>query len=457
MKNKGKAFIDYMTRKEFLAIWIFAVVQIVYHMIMREPEASDAMWFFRHQLDTLSMKEYLITRYETWSSRLLIEAVLVLVSRNIFLWKILDSVCWVFLAWSMIWLFPKEQRKTVSVLVTGFLLIYPMWDLRTAGWIATSVNYTWPLALGVFSLHGTVRAFYKQSTPVFLWPLYAAAALYGANMEQMAAVLLTINLCAVLYCVLEKTSVRIYGSALIGLVIAAAEFIFILACPGNAARKSQEIINWMPNFGSFHLLDKLSMGFGDTMHHLTVSGNLIYLCYVSLLAVFVFLKTKDIKYRLAALFPPVFNLCMVGFWNVLENYFPEFFKLMKNNPLIRGNNYQIAANYLPTVLYLALIGCMLISVTVVCESVFELFGQGILLALSLATRVIMGFTPTIYVSQERTFFYLYMLLGISGICLILKNRKLLQKHAGLYEVMKVSFFLCAIAGVIVNLSEIGSV
>lgn len=88
MKTKGKAFLTYITRKEFLAIWIFALIQVIYHLIMREPEGSDAMWFFRHQLDAFSMKEYLVSRYETWSSRLLIEAVLVLVSRNILLWKI---------------------------------------------------------------------------------------------------------------------------------------------------------------------------------------------------------------------------------------------------------------------------------------------------------------------------------------------------------------------------------
>ena len=457
MKDKGKAFIAYITRKEFWAIWIFAVIQIVYHIMMREPEASDAMWFFRHQLDHLSMKEYLLARYETWSSRLLIEAVLVLVSRNVLLWKILDAVCWVFLSWALIWLFPKEKRVTASYLVVGCLLIYPMWDLRTAGWIATSVNYIWPLAFGVFSLHGTVRAFSKQETPVFMWPVYALAAAYGANMEQMAAVLLTVNLCAAAYCVIEKQSVRIYGSALIGFAISAAEFVFILICPGNAARKNQELINWMPNFGSFHLLDKVDMGFGDTMHHLIVSGNLMYLCYVSLLAVFVFLKTKDFKHRLAALFPAAVNLCMVGFPDMLETYFPEFYKLMKNGVLIRGNNYQLAANYLPTVLYLALIGCMLISVIVVCESYYELLGQGILLALGLASRVIMGFTPTIYVSQERTFFYLYIILGVSGICLVLKNQKMLQEHAGVYEAVKLSFSLFAIAGLIVNFSEIGSI
>ena len=93
----------------------------------------------------------------------------------------------------------------------------------------------------------------------------------------------------------------------------------------------------------------------------------------------------------------------------------------------------------------------------VCESYYELLGQRILLALGLASRVIMGFTPTIYVSQERTFFYLCIILGVSGIYLVLKNQKMLQEHAGVYEAVKLSFSLFAIAGLIVNFSEIGSI
>ena len=100
---------------------------------------------------------------------------------------------------------------------------------------------------------------------------------------------------------------------------------------------------------------------------------------------------------------------------------------------------------------------MLLSVTVVCESYFELFGQGILLGLALATRVIMGFTPTIYVSQERTFFYLYMLLGISGVYLLIQNLDLLQSKKKAFEGLKISGAFIVVLGVLVNLAEVGNV
>lgn len=194
--NKVRDFFGTITQKKYIPLWAFAGISLIYHFFMREPEASDAMWFFRNQLDAYTLKDYLIIRYQTWSSRFLIEGVLVYLSRHVLLWKILDYFFWVFLAWAIAWLFPEEKRRVACYMTVGFLLMYPLWDLRTAGWIATSANYTWVLALGVFSLHGAVRVYYGKKTPVLLAVLYILAACYGANMEQMCAVLLAVNFLA---------------------------------------------------------------------------------------------------------------------------------------------------------------------------------------------------------------------------------------------------------------------
>lgn len=453
--NKIQDFIKQITKKEYLPLWIFAIVQAVYHLLMKEPESSDAMWFFRNQLYAYSLKEYLSIRYATWASRLLIEGILVYVSRCIALWKFLDWAVWVFLAWAVTGLFPKKKRAMAAWMAVGFWLIYPMKDLKTAGWIATSVNYTWPLAFGIFSLHGTAKAFYGEKTPLFLWALYGIAALFGANMEQMSAVLLAVNFCAAVWFILKKEQICLYGSTIICFAVSAAEFVFILTCPGNLARKNQEIINWMPNFIAYHALDKASMGFVDTMHHLIASGNLLYLCYTLCLAVLAHHSAKDLKFRAAALFPAVFNIWLVFFGNMAKRYQPSFYKIMGKKEFIRGDNYQFAVNYLPTVLYLTVIGCMLLSLTAVCTTLFELFAQILLLALGLATRVIMGFTPTIYVSQERTFLYLYMILGISGIFLMTQHFSLIRDKKS-YEMLKLAGTLLAVAGLFFNLAEIGA-
>lgn len=451
IKNKcGAAF-----QKKYLALWIFALVQLVYHIMMHEPEGSDAMWFFRNQLAAFSLRDYLSMRYHTWTSRLVIEGVLVYIAQNITLWKILDYIVWIFLVWALTGLFPKEKRETAGIIIVGIFLIYPIWDLRSAGWIATTLNYTWPLAFGAFALHGTANAFYGKRTPVWLGALYALAAVYGANMEQMCAVLLGVNSLAILWFIYEKKSWKTYWQVLLCWLIAAAEFIFIMTCPGNEARKIKETISWFPHYESLNIIDKACMGLLDTIRYLLTSGNLMFLAFTVFLAVLVFLKSKNVFHRSAAVFPAAINVMCVFFRDMLKRQFPIFEKQLKESAYIDGRNYYKAENYIMTIVAFLIIGCLLVSVIVICDSVFELVSQLVLLALALATRVIMGFTPTIYVSQERTFLFLYVLLGISAAWFAVENEELLKKNEKQYSALKTAGVCLAVWSVLMALVEVG--
>ena len=46
-----KTLFKKLTKKEYLPFWFFAGVQLIYHWMMREGPGTDAMWFFRNQLD----------------------------------------------------------------------------------------------------------------------------------------------------------------------------------------------------------------------------------------------------------------------------------------------------------------------------------------------------------------------------------------------------------------------
>ncbi len=450
--NKVRDFFGTITQKKYIPLWAFAGISLIYHFFMREPEASDAMWFFRNQLDAYTLKDYLIIRYQTWSSRFLIEGVLVYLSRHVLLWKILDYFFWVFLAWAIAWLFPEEKRRVACYMTVGFLLMYPLWDLRTAGWIATSANYTWVLALGVFSLHGAVRVYYGKKTPVLLAVLYILAACYGANMEQMCAVLLAVNFLAILYFVYKKISFKKYWHVIACFLVSLGEILFILTCPGNALRENQEIANWMPRYASFDFMDKICLGFTETMQHLLNSGNFMFFMFSLILAVLVFLKSEDLRHRFFALVPPVVNGVLVFFQGTLEKYVPSFWELFKENAYPNGTNYHLGESYILMVLYLFVLGSVLPSLVVVCDTWAELIAQCYLLVLGLATRVVMGFTPTIYVSKERTYLFFYMILGISATWLVVNNIAMLREKRKALEALQLvgtCFILfCVIFGLI---------
>ncbi|MCM1257336.1 MAG: hypothetical protein NC307_05745 [Roseburia sp.] len=448
-------FLKTITQEKYLPLWGFAVIQLIYHIFMREPESSDAMWFFRNQLDAYSLKDYLVIRYHSWSSRFLIEGVLVYISRHMLLWKIVDYVFWVFLAWAFAWLFPEEKRRVACFMTVGFLLMYPIWDLRTAGWIATSVNYTWALALGVFSLHGVTRVLYGKKTPVWLALLYILAGCYGANMEQMCAVLLAVNFLAILYFAYNKTDWKKYWHVFAGFVVSLGEILFILTCPGNALRENQEIANWMPKYASFDFVDKICLGFVETMQHLLNSGNFMFLLFAVILAVLVFLKSEELLHRFFAVIPVVMNVVLTFFQGMLEKYVPSFWELFENNAYVSGSNYHLGESYTLMFLYLLVLGSVLVSLVVVCESWAELIAQCYLLVLGLATRVIMGFTPTIYVSKERTYLFFYMILGVSATWLIVNNIAVLRAKKRLLETMQLLGGCFVLFSVIFGLVQTG--
>ena len=125
--------------------------------------------------------------------------------------------------------------------LVGLLLIYPLAELGGAGWIATTTNYIWPLALGVFVLTGTARVLRGERVAWWMHILYLPAMIYAANAEQMCAVLLGIEgLCFLWILFVKKQGKQVLVLAPY-LLIGLAEFLFILKCPGTRRERMRRL------------------------------------------------------------------------------------------------------------------------------------------------------------------------------------------------------------------------
>lgn len=435
--EKIKCWIRKITQKQYLPFWFFAGIQLIYHLEMREGPGSDAMCFFRHQMEVYSLKDYLNIRYHIWTSRVLVEAVLVYISQSMVLWKVLDWFMWMLLVFSLAYIFPGEKRERINWMVVSFVLIYPLKDLGTAGWIATTTNYIWPLALGMFALTGLARIFQNKKIPLWLFLCYIPAMIYAANMEQMCAVMLGVYFLSGVYLVFMKKYRKAWWQLAFWFLLCAAEFLFIMTCPGNAARKVEEIKQCMPNYLTYNLVDKVNLGFVDTVHHLIDSDNMLFLMFVVLLAVLVFLKTKDFLLRFISMIPVVWTVILSFFENAFEQNWTILAGVMDKNEIVDGSNYQLASSYLPLLLYCLVFLCILVSIAFISTSWTELLAYGALLGIGLASRVVMGFTPTIYVSQERTFLYMYMTIIAVMIAVVERNRSILQQNEKVMQTLKI--------------------
>ena len=70
------------------------------------------------------------------------------------------------------------------------ILIYPIVLMNGAGWAATTINYMWPLATGLFALIPIRKIWDEEKIKFWQYPLYIIAMIFATNQEQVCAILL---------------------------------------------------------------------------------------------------------------------------------------------------------------------------------------------------------------------------------------------------------------------------
>ena len=174
-----------------------------------------------------------------WSSRVVIEAVMLpLTAVSPWVWRILDVLMLLLLVWITADLFGTEKKLQAQILFFAMLWTVPFFSLSSAGWITTTVNYLWtsdPGSCGLAALEAWLKGEKCPPAEYIVCPL---CVLYGANMEQMGAVLLGAYLVMGLYLLAEKRKLSPFYFVQLGLVV--LSLLFILWAPGNGERTISE-------------------------------------------------------------------------------------------------------------------------------------------------------------------------------------------------------------------------
>ena len=401
--------------RENLPFIAVGIVALLWHLVLK-ISAGDDVVYFQTLMDGRSIFEILAHRYATWSSRLAIEFVLIPLVQCPPLWKILDIIIYTsipVLLYRLLW--REGQALKMKWLVCGFVLLYPFSDMVSAGWIATTTNYLWPLwcllylclLLKRMALGGGIR--WYQAVAGIL------ACIYGSSQEQVAAILLVILVLAVIYFRQRKQA----GSPLLFVFAAIdiASLAVILLCPGNAVRSMQEAGGRMPEFVNFSVWEKVYMGVANVERIFIAGVNSIFLIVAVTLAVLVYVRTKDYRKTLISGVPV---LVLAGYALIRTGH-PWYEKIFIIPEQTAKWDFTAAETYLPILFLLAAAGG-------IAYALFVLLGERpavyldtlFLLAAGLASGVVMGFSPTIYASAGRPYIYLYFIL--SGVCLYCLDR-----------------------------------
>ncbi|WP_295723549.1 DUF6056 family protein [uncultured Methanobrevibacter sp.] len=437
IKNRLSQYI-----KSYYPYLIFFCLVLTIHLFM--GFYSDDVYFSKI-LSKMSLIEFLKYRYYNWTARVIIDANSVILARqNLIIWKVLDSVFYTIGVYYLIKFVNKINNKKIVIFGILLFFMYPFYEMGSAGWLATTLNYIWPFSLGMISFIPLINEYYGEKTSYLTYIISILASFYAVNHEQSCALIFGFSALYLVNSIMQKKKINKY--CLILILISSLSLLIIYTCPGTSIRYHEQLVK-LPLFASFGVLEKVYLGIVPTLNIL-FTDKLIFSIFYILISICALFKTQN-KYLKYFLY---FNILFFSFLMIYKILF-DISMLMdsKNFIAIFGNNNMIimilgSIKYIITMLYplydsmilfnysgepnsingpviltLSICFYLLISSCLMLLIDFDnklfpliLFGAGFI------SRFIMGFSPEVFSSGARTIFYFYITLIMLILMLISK-------------------------------------
>jgi hypothetical protein len=391
-------------------LWVLGGVACIHAFGVSDAPVADDTYFAR-MLSQYTLTDYLVHRYHTWTGRLPIEGLLVILVHHTWIWRACNALMLALLVHAAGRLArvgtALSQVGAMALAFALFLMITPQIQFESSWWLTGSLNYLWPVALGLWSLLPLVEG------GVYRWPQrvgFCLAASLAAYCDQLALVLVPLSLGLLAWRVRQRRASR-WDAAQAALLVANAAFA--LSAPGNAERFRQEQGMRFPNFADLDVLERLRIGLGLIARAMTDPRN--YLVALLTALALLLLWRSPLGRRLKI----VLGLVLASALVQLALYLPGMpgQSLRRWLPMrLDGEAVFFAGNYAVTAWSVFAVGCLVIA----CACCFwratgdALRMLGVLL-LGLASLGMMGFSPTAYLSSMRIAFLCAMAMVIVGV------------------------------------------
>lgn len=407
---------SHSNNEKFLFILPFIILflsMLVIHMNMQLGTGDDVIFLSYSQESGFSLIQWLQTRYVTWSSRTLIEALIILmVNLPSVVWRIADTVVIVISVAALTKLLMRRKyRIYYSAFFCLLFLMLPYRYMSIAGWIATTLNYMWPLTAGLIALYPIRKIYEGRPIKPAEGILYCACLIFACNSEQMAVVLLLAYAGAAVYFSYKNHSpfalFRNCKYLLLQLIFVICSFIYIFTCPGNSVRIQAESDMWLPEFMDLTFWDKASHGISITIDTMFFLQDFVLLAMVAILFILICEKSQKRRWHALSALPVI--ACVIG----LAVFFRTEF-----------SGSPDAGETLPQTDIIQQLPLIAVCAVIIIEF-YILFGltegfalsSGMFIA-ALATQAMLGFSPTIFASGKRTSWIMcYLFIACIGILL----------------------------------------
>lgn len=289
-------------------------------------------------------------------------------------------------------------------LVLGLMLLMPIEIYRSCGWIVGTVSYYWPVVFLITAFSILLEKSWQHSGKAAAVML--ACLIYACNEEIICV---AVFLCLWIWLALhpeDKTIVLVLQA------VCVAELLWILFCPGNRIRYSREPGRWFPRFETLSVLHRMEMGFTSTMNRFWLRTCPVSAALGVVLLALAFVRKRSGRMKFLAGVP--LAAALAG-WAIKENAGRS--RICRAICYSEGQygslglfNYTDPLRYLPLIFYICIGGIILILIMDLGNYSRASIAVSLTLLAVTASRCIMGFTPTIWVSARRTYSLMYWVL-----------------------------------------------
>ena len=405
---------------------------------------GDDIWYAKI-LSNQSLTSFLTYRYYEWSSRLIIDGLTVIFTKeNYLIWKLIDITLYTLGVYLLIKFINKDNNKYITIMGVSLFLMYPFFDMASAGWIATTLNYLWCFVFAMISFIPLINELNGKKTNIFIYIISILSLIYAVNQEQSCLLILGINALYLIYCIIKKKKISRYNLLIV--MISALSLTIVLTCPGNSKRVIAETVRFYGEYANFGIIQKLYLGTIPTIGIL-LKDKVLFTVFYIILSASALLKTKNKYLKYVLYFNIILILFLVFFKTLIDitriplylniglmhnptvvSAFSTVDSITKSMPLINDAIRLFTYKGMPNAVTAPIILAVLISIYLIfssCWMIFKTFGKEQLFPLILfiagfMSRLAVGFSPTVFRSGSRTAFFFYITIITITLLLIKK-------------------------------------
>lgn len=416
--NSDMNFKKYVKYTPFL---IFLIILLCYHWKLAVVTADYPTFqtiVSKHPLLSLTKNGFLSYRYATWSSRSLIEFnVGVLVSVPTEIWRILDSVIFAAIAVLLSKLLANNNESPffyncLACLFVGLFILTFSKILESAGWLATTTNYIWPICFILIHFYLLKEFIFKNKDiskfkRAIIYLILIITLLEAISSEQLLVMVGGAYLFTIVYCLYKK--IEIPKLIYLFIIIILFNFIYDFCCPGNINRVKVVTKLGFPDYANFNIINKLDVRINYFLSWILMAKDLFSVIFLALLGVYTYLISNKKKITIITLIPclAVLFFASLRFANFTTVY--SYFDLtnLKHGLLSLGFIRMLSCG----VMYLIITLIPLYSIYLIYKDNKKLgYFIFVLLILGFGSVIISGFTPSLTSDGRIYLNYLFVMI-----------------------------------------------